>query len=311
MGKKAKIAMWAMREEFLRGKTQEDMIEVALSLIDSVAGEKPDLICFPEIFLKTGGDTDNPRWAENGQIMLRRFGERARALRCYIVTSLYEPSEAHPGMKYNCSVLIDRDGQIAGVYRKMHTVYEESTQSHVLPGAEPFVFDTDFGRIGLLTCFDIGWRDAWSELARLGARLVIWSAAYDGGNLLDAYAAVNMYYVASTVRTNHARIINPAGHTLAESSRWNGLAMAVVDLSAELYHIDRQWQKIDGIRRALGSAVSIQTFSEENCFLLESNAPDWPVERIEKEFGLTSYRQYHAEADALQRQWRALYPETF
>ena len=61
MGRKTRIAAWAMREEVLRGKTQEEMLSVALEKIDAVAGYKPDLICFPEIFLKTGGDVSNPR----------------------------------------------------------------------------------------------------------------------------------------------------------------------------------------------------------------------------------------------------------
>ena len=73
MGKKTRIASWAMREEVLRGKTQEEMLSVALEKIDAVAGYKPDLICFPEIFLKTGGDISNPRWREIGTEMLRAF----------------------------------------------------------------------------------------------------------------------------------------------------------------------------------------------------------------------------------------------
>lgn len=75
---------------------------------------------------------------------------------------------------------------------------------HVMPGKELPVFDTDFGRIGIQICFDIGWRDGWKELADKGAQLVIWTSAYDGGNLLHTYAAHNMYYVVSSVRTDHA-----------------------------------------------------------------------------------------------------------
>lgn len=91
------------------------------------------------------------------------------------------------------------------------TVVEESLEGHVIPGDECPVFDTDFGRLGVQTCFDIGWRDGWKQLADQGAQLVVWSAAYDGGNLLNAYAALHMYYVVSTVRTDHARIIDLTG----------------------------------------------------------------------------------------------------
>lgn len=304
MEKKTRIASWAMREEVLRGKTQEEMLSVALEKIDAAAGYKPDLICFPEIFLKTGGDRNNPRGREIGEEMLRAFSRRAREIGSYILTSYYEPSEKYPGYKYNCAVLIDRQGREAGRYRKAHPVYEESTEDHVLPGCDYPVFDTDFGKMGVQTCFDIGWREGWNQLARKGARLVVWNAAYDGGNLLDTYAAYNQYFVVSTVRTSHARIIDPCARTLAESARWDGLAMADVDLTGEVFHMDRHFEQLDDIRRDLGASVTIRSYSEEGCFWLESNDPAWPMERIKEKYALLTYREYHREADALQRQWR-------
>ena len=309
MEKKTVVASFAMREEFLRGKTQEEMIDVGQTLIDSVAGYKPDLICFPEIFLKTGGDVDNPDWARNTQRMLEAYSEKARRLGSYILTSAYEPSRRYPDYRYNTSFLIGRDGTLTGKYRKVHTVYSESVVHHVIPGHDYPVFDTDFGRIGMQTCFDIGWRNGWQALADKGARLVVWAAAYDGGNLLDTYAAHNMYFVVSTVRTNHARIIDPMGQTIAESARWGSLALASIDLTGDIFHIDRQWQKIDDIRRALGSKVTIRVLSEENVFWLESNSDAWPMDRIRKEFGLQTYREYHAEATALQKEWREKFRE--
>lgn len=307
MGRKTRIAAWAMREEVLRGKTQEEMLAVALEKIDAIAGYKPDLICFPEIFLKTGGDAANPRWREIGAEMLRAFGQKAREISSYILTSYYEPSEKYPDFKYNCAVLLDRQGREAGRYRKVHTVYEESTVNHVLPGSEYPVFETDFGKIGVQTCFDIGWREGWNELAKKGARLVVWNAAYDGGNLLDTYAAYNQYFVVSTVRTSHARIIDPDARTLAESGRWDGLDMADIDLTGEVFHMDRHFEQLDEIRRKLGAGVTIHPYSEEGCFWMESNDPDWPMERIKREFDLLNYREYHMEADALQKQWREKY----
>ncbi len=305
MNGKCRLAVWAMREEFQRGKDWNQMLETALHMLDELKNEHTDLICFPEIFLKTGDNGQKPdNYVEIQNEMLTRFAEKARELHSYILTSYYEQSEKYPGMQYNCAALIDRNGLIAGKYRKVHIVTTEYTGNNVLPGSEFPVFDTDFGTIGIQTCFDIGWREGWNELAKKGARLVIWDAAYDGGNLLDTYAVYNMYYVASTVRTNHARIIDPMGQTVSSSSRWNGLAIADIDLSGEVFHIDRQWQTIDTIIEKLGSRVHISTLSEENCFYITSDDPDWPVERIKKEFSLMSYRNYHIEADTLQKRLR-------
>lgn len=310
MNGKCRLAVWAMREEFHRGKNWEQMLDTALEMLDELNNEHTDLICFPEIFLKTGDNGHKPdNYVEIQDRMLARFCEKAKELNSYILTSYYEQSVRYPGMQYNCAALIDRKGTICGKYRKVHIVTTEYTGNKVLPGSEYPVFETDFGTIGIQTCFDIGWREGWNELAKKGARLVIWDAAYDGGNLLDTYAAYNMYYVASTVRTNHARIIDPMGQTVASSSRWNGLAIADIDLSGEVFHIDRQWTILDEIIKKLGSRVCITTLSEENCFYILSDDTEWPVSRIKEEFGLTSYRDYHIEADTLQKQLREQYKD--
>lgn len=310
MGKKALIATFAMNSRFLSGKSQEDMVDVTLAKLDSVRDYHPDLVCFPEIFLKTGGDVHNPNWPAVSRRMVDALRERARAMRCYIIASVYEESEAYPGYRYNCGLLIDRQGEIAGKYRKQHTVVEESENTHVIPARKCPVFDTDFGRIGILICFDIGWRETWKKMADQGARMVVWLSAYDGGNLLNTYAAYNMYYVVSSVRTDHARIIDPTGRTIVMGSDWDGLAMARIDLEMELFHIDRQFAKIEQIRAALGDKVTIRSYSEENVFTIESNDLAWPIARICQTFGLMTYRDYHAEATRMQDEWKTRFTQT-
>ncbi|MGI6671765.1 MAG: carbon-nitrogen hydrolase family protein [Christensenellales bacterium] len=308
MNRKARIASFGLNEDFLRGKNQREIIPIILDKVETVRGYRPDLIVFPEAFLKIGGDVGNPDWIAITEEMLDGLSKKAKELECYIVAPVYEQVIEHPELKYNSTMLINRKGEIVGKYRKVHTVVEESTVSHVLPGNEYPVFDTDFGRIGIQTCFDIGWREGWKILADKGAQLVIWTAAYDGGNLLNTYAAYNMYFVVSSVRTDHARIIDPTGRTIAEGARWNGLAMADIDLETTIFHIDRQFKQIEEIRKALGDKVLIKAYSEENIFTIESFDADWPVSRITKEFGLISYKDYHTEATALQDEWRKRYP---
>ena len=309
MSKKVKIASWAFNGRRLQGKTQEELVDYTINQVNSLAGCHPDLICLPEIYLKIGGDNNNPHWLENQARIAALLQESARRMSCYILNSAYEPSRKYPDFRYNTAILIDRRGTVVGQYRKNHPVYEESTQAHVLPGCELPIFQTDFGPIGAQICFDIGWREGWAELARQGARLIVWQSAYDGGNLLNTYAAHNMVYVASSVRSDHARIIDPTGRTLEMSSDWNGLALAEVNLDLEIFHIDRQFGKIPALLSALGNQVTIRSYSEENIFTVESNSDEWPMSRIKAEFGLMNYRDYHAEATALQEEWRRRYAE--
>ena len=308
MGKKVKVASFGLNRAFLAGKKQEEIVPVIIDKIESVRGYHPDLIVLPEAFLEIGGDEFNPRWQEIAAQMLEELRRFAREMNCYIVAPLHEPYPGSGELRFNTVFFLDRRGEVIGKYRKVHTVYEESIVNHLVPGREIPVFDTDFGRVGFQICFDIGWRDGWKELADQGAELVIWVSAYDGGNLLNTYAAYNMYWVVSSVRSDHAQVIDITGRTVAEGSKWNGLALTTIDLGMRLYHKDRQFQKIDAIRRALGDKVSIHGYSEENVFTVESNDPEWPLDRIEREFGIMNYKDYHAEATRLQEEWREKYP---
>ena len=306
---KCKIATWAMLNRNLYGMSQEEVADAALDKMEQLKESKPDLICFPEIFLKSGGD-NTADWNAVSLRTVARMREKAAELRCYVVTSVYEPSLRHEGLCYNTAVLIGRDGNIVGKYRKRHTVVSESEELRVIPASELPVFDTDFGRIGMLVCFDIGWRESWRVLAEKGAKMIVWVSAYDGGSMLNAYAAHNMYYVVSSVRTDHARIIDPTGRTLAMSSVWDGLCTATVDLTAELFHIDGQYKRIEAMRMRLGDRVTVKTYSEENYFTIEPNDPEWPMERIKREFGFVNYADYHAKATEVQNEWRAKYYES-
>ncbi|MEA3345852.1 MAG: hypothetical protein U9Q78_06375 [Chloroflexota bacterium] len=82
------------------------------------------------------------------------------------------------------------------------------------PGSEAKVFETDFGRLGILICFpacadrDISWPEEWAELKRRGAEIIFcphligyrWPSAYNGGFPLQVYAFLHSYYVISATR---------------------------------------------------------------------------------------------------------------
>ncbi len=309
MGKKAVIATFGLNERRFLVDDMRTNLRTVLDKIDSVKGYHPDLICMPEGCLRWGGDAANPDpdWAELYDEYLYECRKRAKEFHCYIITSYYHPS-VYEGKKYNCGVVIDREGNIQGTYRKQHTVDSESLEDNVIPVDNSFVFDTDFGKVGVLICFDIGWRQAWQKMEDDGAQMVVWLSAYDGGDLLNAYAQVHNYFVCTSVRADHARICDMTGRNLALGSTWNGLALATVDLSTELFHTDYQFQKIDAVRAALGDKVTIKTYSQENYFTIESNDDDWPMERIKKEFGLVNYHDYHAAATAIQEDWKKKFP---
>ncbi len=106
------------------------------------------------------------------------FGELARALGVVIVTSLFERRAA--GLYHNTAVVIERDGSIAGKYRKMHipddpAYYEKFYFTPGDLGFEPI--DTSVGRLGVMVCWDQWYPEAARLMALAGAEILIYPTA--------------------------------------------------------------------------------------------------------------------------------------
>lgn len=106
------------------------------------------------------------------------FGELARQYGVVIVTSLFE--RRAPGLYHNTAVVIERDGTIAGIYRKMHipddpTYYEKFYFTPGDIGFQPI--DTSVGRLGVLVCWDQWYPEAARLMALRGAEVLIYPTA--------------------------------------------------------------------------------------------------------------------------------------
>jgi len=258
MPRKIKVVTTCFNEEFRKNISPEDNLNRALELLDVAKSLKPDLICFPEVFLETGV-TKRPITDEMRDILVNSISERAKEFGSYVIIGGYEPIEN--GQRYNSAWLIGRDGSIIGRYDKYHPTIGEIEDYRVKPGNETPVFETDFGKLGIAICYDIGWPSFWNTLGDKGAEIVVWISAYDGGFPLQVYAWSNFYYVVSSVRTHHSKIIDKTGRILSTTSRWSSITYRVIDLEKEIFHIDGQFQKLSEIQRRFGSDITIEAFS--------------------------------------------------
>jgi len=266
----------------------ENNMERVVTLLDSFPHLKPDLICLPELFLEISVNqaVDYEKLTDMCRAVL--FA-KAKQLGSYIVAGLHEMID---GKLYNVAWLIDRNGELAGRYIKYHPVDYEMEKG-VYPGSEIPVFETDFGKLGILICFDIDWPDIWTEMGNQGAEMVVWISAYEGGYPLYAYAAGNAYYVVSSVRANRSRIIDKSGKVLETSSKWANWAFKQIGMDKTMFHIDSQFPKLIRLQKELGQKITLETYEEEGRFMIESNDPDWPMDRIIKEYALVTFKEYH------------------
>ncbi len=106
------------------------------------------------------------------------FGQLAKRLQVVIVTSLFE--RRAPGLYHNTAVVIERDGTIAGRYRKMHIPDDPAyyEKFYFTPGDLGFhPIDTSVGRLGVLVCWDQWYPEAARLMALQGAELLIYPTA--------------------------------------------------------------------------------------------------------------------------------------
>jgi hypothetical protein len=174
-----------------------------------------------------------------------------------------------------------------------------------VPGRDAVVVDTDFGRLGLAICYDIGWPEHWAELARLGAELVVWPSAYDGGFPLRSYAWTHGYRIVSSVLSRNAKVIDITGRIVTSTSRWHPLAAATLDLEKELFHVNYHEEKLVRIQEEMAERVVVETFDEEGVFTVQSLDPECPLATIKARYGLEGFRDYHARAERLQEEHRS------
>ena len=304
MAKKSNIITFSSRGF---GRTQSEILASLGKKFEEISKLRPDLVCFPEEILISGGDSSNPNWERNNSLALELCRTQAKKLRANVEVCLEEPSEAYPGKRYNTSYLIDRDGSILAKYRKRHITFRAISHDG-LPGESIVVADTDIGRIGLSTCFDIGWRGDWQALEDAGARIVVWNSAYHGGKLLNAYAAVHMYYIVTSVWNAPSRIIDPFGNDIAESSGWDAFASEEVDARAEIFHFDHHEDMLPKLRAEYGDRVSFRVEPLGNMFELSVDDP-LTLEEVKERFGLVNYRDYHKQSTIDNAKLLAEYPE--
>lgn len=106
------------------------------------------------------------------------FGKLAKEYGVVIVTSLFEKRAA--GLYHNTAVVIERDGTIAGKYRKMHIPDDPAyyEKFYFTPGDLGFhPIDTSVGRLGVLVCWDQWYPEAARLMALQGAEMLIYPTA--------------------------------------------------------------------------------------------------------------------------------------
>ena len=159
------------------------------------------------------------------------FGALARELGVVLVLSLFE--RRAPGLYHNTAVVLEKDGTIAGKYRKMHipddpAYYEKFYFTPGDLGFEPI--DTSVGRLGVLVCWDQWYPEAARLMAMRGAELLIYPTAIgwessdteeEKRRQLDAWVTVQRGHAVANGLP--VVTVNRVGHEPDPSGQTNGI----------------------------------------------------------------------------------------
>jgi predicted amidohydrolase len=207
----------------------QDSRQHFVRLVEEAAAKGADIVCLPEGITTAGNGLAYAQAAEPVPGPSTAFlGDLARRLHVWIVAGIYERAGARV---YNTAVLVARDGSLAGRYRKM-SLPDEEIEGGITPGSETPVFETDFGRVGLMICWDSSYPEVAHALSERGAEVILMPIAGGVEALVQARAIENQVYLVASGYDYRTGIFDRKGERIADAKADPEVVLATVDLAA-------------------------------------------------------------------------------
>ena len=228
LARKVKLATVFHRPR--NSKSPQDNLEQFSALVKHAAEQKADIVCLPEGITIVGTNLNYVSASEPIPGKTTEYlGNVARQHNIYIVAGILEKDG---DVVYNTAVLLDRKGKLAGKYRKVSLPREE-IDGGVTPGDATPVFDTDFGKIGIMICWDSTFPETARALAKQGAEVIflpIWGGYL---KLVQARALENQVYLVSSSYDMISAVFDLEGNIAKEATTENPVVVTEVDLNQQ------------------------------------------------------------------------------
>jgi predicted amidohydrolase len=263
------------------GGEHDVKLKMAIEHLHTAGKNGVDIACLPEEFAGTKAEpVDGPT--------TEAVAELAKQYNMYVICPIREQAG---DKQYNTAVLIDRKGEIAGYYRKIFVFWGEGLH---LSTEGVKAFDTDFGRISILTCFDLNYPELWRQCDALDVDIVFWPSAYGGGPPLNAFAILYHYYI---VPAGAGNIIDITGKTFEMVEKpLPKQFIATLDLDRAFAHQDFNRKKVEKMLAEQKGVIEVErNITDEDLapwWLFKATKPGVSVRKLLKQYEIETLREY-------------------
>ncbi|EDM87484.1 hydrolase, carbon-nitrogen family [Blautia obeum ATCC 29174] len=161
-------------------------VRTVKTYLEKIKDENPDFVILPEMFCCPYQTENFPIYAEKeGGPVWQQLSGYAKQYGIYLIGGSMPEKDAE-GNVYNTSYIFDREGKQIGKHRKVHLfdidvkggqTFKESDM--LTAGDSDTVFDTEFGKIGVMLCFDIRFPELSRMMVNDGAKVIFVPAAFN------------------------------------------------------------------------------------------------------------------------------------
>lgn len=228
MGGKREVTVAAIQLDVILGDLEATYIKVA-NWVDKAAEAGADVALFPELILSAGYSLGE-KFHEIAEPVpgptTTALGAKAREHSMYVIAGIAERDPT--GTLYNTAVILGRDGEIVGSYRKTHIF--TPTESTFALGTALTVFYLDFGCVAIPICYDLEFPEPARVLCLKGAEILLTMTAHweGSGTVGDSENFICTVYAARALENRVPVVMcNRVGFDPGLNDRFVGLSRIV------------------------------------------------------------------------------------
>jgi deaminated glutathione amidase len=229
-------------------------LELSVDFIREAAKKKSSMICFPEFQMAyspvsiSANQLSEKAESVNGGNFIATLRKAAKVNKISIISTIYEKNDSgFDNRVYDTAVLIDNNGEISSVYRKLHLYdalgFKESDKMMAGNMIEKPA-KTSVGNLGLMICYDIRFPEMSRILTVKGANILVSPSAWVHGimkeehwqTLLKARAIENGLYIIApnqigNIFSGRSMVVDPFGIVLLDMGNREGMEVVEIDKS--------------------------------------------------------------------------------